>query len=380
MSGGLLIFFPGTLRGGCEEYALAVAREAQRRGYPTEAVFPDVRGTRTLRADFGASGIAVREWATTGDARRRAHEILAATAPVAVWLALPWIDVGTEFVIACGERALPGLCSWQLATEVVDIPPDRAAECRKSLERGMRWAAVSQHNRRHLAASYSVAEDRIDVVHDRLLAPDRFTPLAPEERQRQRAAVREELGVSASAILVLTVARICYEQKAQDLYMEAIRRIADRNVHFVWAGEGEDFHRVRADLAAAGIDDRVKILGHRDDVPALLRAADLFVLPSRSEGMPFSLQEAMACGCPTLATAVGGIPEAFRGGTDTILVPPGDAGALADAISLALAEPQRCARVAERGREAVARHGAAEMFDTSFALLQQSIADAGAYA
>lgn len=85
-----------------------------------------------------------------------------------------------------------------------------------------------------------------------------------------------------------------------------------------------------------GIGDRVRFLGWRSDVPSLLQAADVVALPSLSEGLPLALLEAMACGRPVVATPVGGVPEVLDDGSTGLLVPPGDAPALAKAISTLL--------------------------------------------
>jgi len=94
--------------------------------------------------------------------------------------------------------------------------------------------------------------------------------------------------------------------------------------------------------------------GFRDDIPELLRSIDCFVLAStRTEGVPQSLLQAMAVGCPVVATAVGGIPELVQHGVNGFLVPPGDPVALAAAIRAVLTEPARAKELAERGRALV---------------------------
>ena len=101
-------------------------------------------------------------------------------------------------------------------------------------------------------------------------------------------------------------------------------------------GGGPEHAAVAAAVRRAGLDGVVALLGDRDDVPALLAAADVFVLASRSEGFPMSVLEAMAAGLPVVASAVGGVPEAVLDGETGLLVPPGDAGAVAGARARAL--------------------------------------------
>ncbi len=89
-----------------------------------------------------------------------------------------------------------------------------------------------------------------------------------------------------------------------------------------------------------------RLLGYRDDTTRLIAAADLFVLASHHEGLPVTVMEALTLGVPVVATAVGGLPEAVATEVNGILVPPGDASALADAIQRAL-EPATHARLVE---------------------------------
>jgi glycosyltransferase involved in cell wall biosynthesis len=89
-------------------------------------------------------------------------------------------------------------------------------------------------------------------------------------------------------------------------------------------------------VAAVGLDDRVRFLGLRDDVPDLLPGFDVFALSSRYEGLPIALLEAMAAGRACVATSVGGVPEVVTHGQDGLLVPAGDAAALAVALGKVL--------------------------------------------
>src|SRR5439155_17641773 len=95
------------------------------------------------------------------------------------------------------------------------------------------------------------------------------------------------------------------------------------------------------------------LLGHRDDVAERLAAADIFVLPSRSEAFPNALLEAMAAGLPVVASAVGGILEIVEHGRTGLLVPPGDASALADRLMRVMADPALGRRLGDRARAEV---------------------------
>jgi len=115
---------------------------------------------------------------------------------------------------------------------------------------------------------------------------------------------------------------------------------------------------VREQVAGLGVERRVRFLGIRADVADILRASDMFMLSSRWEGNPLSVMEAMAAGLPVVSTAVGGVPELVREGATGLLVPPEDAGALAQAMQALVDDPAR-----RRVMGAAARQHALTHFD-----------------
>src|SRR5205807_9503285 len=118
-------------------------------------------------------------------------------------------------------------------------------------------------------------------------------------------------------------------------------------------GDGPDRPAIEEALRRHDLTDRVELAGERNDVPELLAAADVFVLSSRSEGLPVSVLEAMAAELPVVATAVGGLPELVVEGETGFLVPPGDARALGAALGRLLADAELCRRLGEAGRRRV---------------------------
>jgi glycosyltransferase involved in cell wall biosynthesis len=116
----------------------------------------------------------------------------------------------------------------------------------------------------------------------------------------------------------------------------------------------------------------VHVTGARQDVPALLAAADAFVLSSDSEGLPIGLLEAMAAGLVIVSTAVGGIPAALGSGETGLLVPAGDERALTAALQRAFEGDEGLTRMAERGREhALRTYSAERMADAYFSLYEE---------
>ncbi|MFN0097661.1 MAG: glycosyltransferase [Gemmatimonadaceae bacterium] len=166
-----------------------------------------------------------------------------------------------------------------------------------------------------------------------------------------RNALRASLGVPLDAELLLLGARL-EEQKGITYLLKAMARLlpARARLHFAVAGEGSLRESLEAEAVALGIRAHVHFVGVRLDMPKLLRAADLFVLPSNWEGLPMIVLEALAARCPIVATSVGGVPSAVRDGDTGYLVPPQDPGQLAQALARALDEPEERARRAQRGR------------------------------
>jgi glycosyltransferase involved in cell wall biosynthesis len=121
----------------------------------------------------------------------------------------------------------------------------------------------------------------------------------------------------------------------------------------VLAGDGPSRRELEAQVSQLGIAKHIRFLGHRGNVQPVLDAADLFVLPSLWEALPFALLEAMARGVPVVATAVAGVPELVRPGATGMLVPPADGSTLAESIRTVLTMPDRGRRLAVAAQKMV---------------------------
>jgi glycosyltransferase involved in cell wall biosynthesis len=191
----------------------------------------------------------------------------------------------------------------------------------------------------------------VEAIRRGLLAPERIrtiavpvcagAPLSPRARLRARHALR----LPDSAPVVGAVGRLSY-QKAPEHFVAAMTALHRPDVTGVWIGDGELAARVRALAREVHPDARIVLAGERADVPALLPAFDVFALPSRYEGLPVAIVEAMACGVPVVATAVNAVPDVVRPGETGLLVPPARPDLLADAIGYLLDRPQEAARLA----------------------------------
>ena len=163
-----------------------------------------------------------------------------------------------------------------------------------------------------------------------------------------REIARRELGLPSDATVIGAVGRLTY-QKAPEDFVDMIRRLRRPGVVGVWVGDGELAGQVRR-LAAAEPAAPVVLAGERADVPRLLPAFDVFALPSRYEGLPTAIVEAMMCGVPVVATAVNAVADVVVPGETGLLVPPRRPDLMAGAVSYLLSSPAAAARMATRAQ------------------------------
>jgi glycosyltransferase involved in cell wall biosynthesis len=161
------------------------------------------------------------------------------------------------------------------------------------------------------------------------------------------------LGLPADALVVGAVGRLTFQKAPEDL-VTAVARLDRTDVVGAWVGSGELAGRVRR-RAAALPDGRFRLTGERSDILDILPAFDIFALPSRYEGLPTAIVEAMICGVPVIATAVNAVCDLVIPGKTGILVPPGCPAQLAGAIGGLLDSPSRRAGLAAAARAHV--HG-----------------------
>ncbi|HEY6057371.1 MAG TPA: glycosyltransferase family 4 protein, partial [Candidatus Limnocylindrales bacterium] len=190
--------------------------------------------------------------------------------------------------------------------------------------------------------------DRIAVVHN-VAAFTAGTDTTP--RTGATAAADERDGGVAGASrcrTVVTVGRLT-EQKGYPVLLEAVRDLPD--VVLLVAGDGPLRRELEQLAVGLGVADRVRFLGHVDDVAGLLDRGDLFALTSLNEGLPLVVVEAMVAGLPVVASRVGGTPEAVVDGETGLLVDPGDVLATRAAIRRLLDDPDLARRMGRRGQE-----------------------------
>jgi glycosyltransferase involved in cell wall biosynthesis len=209
--------------------------------------------------------------------------------------------------------------------------------------------AISAAIRDVLLAS-GVEAGRISVVPSGVDV-DRFVAVNAD-----RETVRREWAVGPEESVVVVVGALV-QRKGHAVLLEAARRLAAQRIQarYVLCGEGAERGALERQARETGLGEAVRFVGWRADVPRQLAAADVVALPSLQEGLGVAALEAMAAGRSLVASRVGGLAELVREGEDGWLVPPGDPGALARALTQALADPERRRTMGEAGRRRVAR-------------------------
>lgn len=258
----------------------------------------------------------------------------------------------------------PGLSAWKHAVlRAVDRATLQLAQAEV--------VAVSQYVADSARRRLGARPERTTVIHN-AVDTEVFRPGSSDER----APARRELGLSPAEPLVLAVGRMT-PQKGHGVLLDALARVSPSSPppRLALVGDGDLRPALEARARELGIADRVLFLGVRSDVPDLMRAADLLVLPSLHEGFGLVLAEAMACALPVVGSDTGPVPEIVENGRSGILFPPGDAAALAAALARLIDSPGLRAALGAQGRErAVAEFSFATMIGRLESLYERIVA------
>jgi glycosyltransferase involved in cell wall biosynthesis len=275
---------------------------------------------------------------------------------------------------ACRLKRIPHVVTMHSAHASTGAWRRRAA-LRWAFRNSSKVVAVSGATERVLTARLGLPPGSIAVV---------LNGVPPKDGSRE--ILRNELGLGDDEVLIVSVGNL-YPVKGHLHLLRALGRIHSRLPDRRWrlaiagkvsmAGDVQEQGRAFRDVAEeGGFADRFHLLGFREDIGNILAAADIFAMPSLSEGLPLALLEAMHAGLPVIASGVGGIPEVIRNPTEGILVPPADDAVLADALErLILSQEERQAlgqAAMRRAREAFGADVMADQYEALFRSAQQN--------
>jgi glycosyltransferase involved in cell wall biosynthesis len=342
--------------GGAEQCLLNVLGELDRERWRPVLLHHPEPGLAPLLAQAERLDVALREtprvrWRTGYAAFAPLVRRIAAERPAVFHAQLTWPLACKHGLLAAAITRGPSL----VATAHLFI--EHVVTARVRLQQRILTPLVQ----RYVAVSRAVAahwERDLGVPRDKLRVVPNGIPLAPYEHGPSASPPEGLLADPAGRPTVLTAARLDAQKGLPHLLEAAAGLPAAR---FVVAGDGPERAALEAHARRLGLDGRLRFLGYRSDIPALLAACELVVLPSLFEGHPLALLEAMAAGRPVVATAVGGVPEIVDHGVTGLLVPPADSAALGAAIGALLADPARARAMGAAGRAKAEREFSARV-------------------
>jgi glycosyltransferase involved in cell wall biosynthesis len=366
----VMLVTPNLDIGGAQETVRLLASWLPRVGCPTVVCsFAD----GPLRSEIEEAGVHVvllgeRQHGITavpaflGEMRRYRRRLRALIAEFGVEV-VQTQGLGTlDFLVMTLRRRHGPRVWWTIQNASFELRPEHVAHRRWSFSlKRAAHRALYRFGARRVDGVIAVSDDTaraFDAVTGRVgrtvvvcnaVDVDRFPVRIDRERTRR------DLEIDAGEH-VMTMVGTFKRQKGHRYLVEAMASIAaDRpDLRLLMVGDGELRADIERDIAARGLADRIEVLGTRRDVPQLLAMSDSFVLPSLWEGLPLALVEAMASRLPVIATAVSGTNQVVVDGTSGLLVAPGDASALAEAMRTVVAEPETAASMADAGRDRVA--------------------------
>ncbi len=376
--------FPPSI-GGIQSHTLRLSQELVERGAEVHVVtriqpglspFERMAGVRVHRVGLAAARGAPGSAAFVAGALRAVVR-LASAGHVQVLHAHQLLSPASVGLLASPLTALPLIVNPHACGSFGDVGVLSATllgrlRLRAVVARADAFVAVSRGIRDELLAAGAPPERVREITNG--VDGERFSPAAPGEKRILRRALSLPEGP-----LVLFAGRLSPE-KGVDVLVRAWPRLLARvpGARLCLVGAGPDEARLRELVRARRVEGSVTFAGGVADAAPYTRAADLAVLPSRTEGMPVALLEAMSCGVPVVATRVGGSAEVLEHGVTGLLVPAEDPDALGGAMAEALLGARAAGSRAEAARAHVlARHAIGLVADRHLALYQALLCQRG---
>jgi glycosyltransferase involved in cell wall biosynthesis len=277
-----------------------------------------------------------------------------------------------------------GRAAWlgALAARLAAVPAIVTRRMDRPVRAGLRTRLIYQHlTRRTVAIAPGVVTRLTDggVPASRITCIASAVDLDRVQPRRGSAALRAEHGASQDDRVLLTLSSLV-SRKGVDVLLDAVAMLRGRGLRpLLWiAGEGPERAALTAQAARLGLEPQLRWLGAASEVGDLLAACDVFVLPSRREGLGVAALEAMAAGRPVVASAVGGLGAAVVDGRTGLLVPPDDPPALAEALATLLGDAALRSRLGTAGPGRIAEGFLPEQMVEAYVSVYREVLAGGA--
>ncbi len=352
----VLFLSTGLATGGAEKQLVRLVGELVRHGVQASVIAlrggPVVEELQALRANVEIAGLS-----GVGDLPRALRTVHYATRAFGPDIVQGWMYHGNLAASFARRWAAPkAKLAWGVRQSLYDLAREKpgtrwviraCAQC----SRGAHAIVYNSHTARAQHEAFGFAPARAQVI-DNGFDTERLRP-----DPAARSAVRAMLGLAESTPLIGLIARY-HPMKGHEVFLQAATLLAQRrrDVHFLMAGRDvtPENPALRALFSAPVLEGRIRCLGERSDVPQLTAALDIASSSSWGEAFPNAVGEAMSCGVPVVATDVGDVRRIVD--EAGIVVPVGDAEALAQAWDSLLADPERRKAMGEAGRQRVVEH------------------------
>ncbi len=316
----MLIICPCAGSGGTEKFSVLLGGAMTQAGWDVHGAIPQPGNQYStalwqsleqvgvhphrLEVDDEPRAVQTKPWI----ARRfwRTFRLLRKVRPDMVWIQVPYPDRCIGTALACAVLRIPTVLVFHVIPPGLLLGPNLARWHRWCRSRGQTWVAVSQIGARMLGAYLQVPAGQIRCIYNGRPATSPVT----FDREETRREICEELKLPGDTRLLLNAARLGSGKGLEDL-VPCLPHLRDEfpNVVFLWAGDGPRRQPAEKLIADYGVQDRIRLLGHRSDMPRLMAGAELFVFPTHFEGCPLALLEAMAAGLPVVTSNATSIPE-----------------------------------------------------------------------
>jgi len=363
----IITLLPSTERGGAEEHSLTISKFALNKDFDVHCAFTLNDSTSQLADDFKSAGITYHN-ITIGTPQplcyRRTTQVATAAKtyiflkklkPDIALICLPTPFAGLGILVACAALNIPTITTFHLITQKHNIKNRQIKLYKWIKSKNQTWVSVSENNRKLIQDTFKL--NKTDI----LLIRNGINIKKFNRNNAQKQSIRDRLlkghNIPHNSNILITVGSL-NDQKGHKYLIPTMPHILKKhpNTYWVWLGDGDKKTELQQMTQEYGVTPHVLFLGKRKDVADWLSAADIFILPSRFEGLPFAILEAMAAELPVITTSVSGIPEIIKHMHNGILCRKEDCCCLLMSTIYAIENKPHMKEIAQNAKNDVKNH------------------------